>query len=122
MVVSPNKQLKKVVLQEIHKKKSGIFELSITENVMTYSQFKKMAQAKDDNSSVEEIEKTFWNKILQGELDPEYYAIDNEFSLFRDETKLLNLNHLTDKTSLIHMVSYFQLNVSSKLTFSENSV
>lgn len=67
-----------------------------------------MSKDEDDDWSPEQIEKNYWRKILEGKLEPAYYAIDNDFSLFRDKTKLLNLNRLTDNQSLIHGVSCLQ--------------
>lgn len=106
--IAANKQLKKVVLQTIRRKKGGIFELSNGPyTVMTYSEFKKMALNNNQDLSADQIEENYWTNILAGKLDPVYYAIDNEFSLFQEKTRLLNLNNLTDKQSLIHGVRYF---------------
>lgn len=74
---------------------------------MTYSEFEQMATHNDQDLNAAQIEESYWTKIFTGNLEPVYYAIDNDFSLFREKTKLLNLNNLTDNESLIHGVSYF---------------
>lgn len=51
--------------------------------------------------SIEELEDVFWQRKNENET---LYSVDNEFSLFPDDLKTLNLNRFTVKESLIHHV------------------
>lgn len=71
---------------------------------MCYEEFEKQSKKKDIqlvNVNPKTYEDLCWTKLRLGKENP-LYAIDNPFSLFRDEQLAWNLNKFTQKESLIH--------------------
>lgn len=98
-------ELNTVVKQSADELKSGIFDL-FTNDVkkMPYGEFIKLVEAETKNYfdgrklSIEEIENIYWQNIT----NDRHYAIDNELSLFGEDTITWNLDRFTDVESNIH--------------------
>lgn len=71
---------------------------------MPYGEFIKLVEAETKNYfdgrklSIEEIENIYWQNIT----NDRHYAIDNELSLFGEDTITWNLDRFTDVESNIH--------------------
>lgn len=72
---------------------------------MSYGEYVELSNAKAQSLfggrelCIEDIEEMFWEKIST---DEKYYAIDNQLSLFGEETKIWNLDQFTSAQSNIH--------------------
>lgn len=98
-------ELATVIEQKSHKLMLGGFEVApSTETSMTYRDFAQISQQKDEefsSLSIEQIEDMVWEKMEDYEMNKSY-AINNEISLFGDDTCVWNLDRFTKSESNIH--------------------
>lgn len=112
--------LKKVVLQTATPLGHG-FNLSYDNKIkLSLGEFEENAKLKEENlrlQSPEEFEDAFWSTLLEKE--PKMYAIENDDTLFSENTKLWNLSKFTRSDSNMHVevnVDYIFLYSSLKLS------
>lgn len=115
MEIAGNKTLKNVVKQtsvKIATTNCSCILYDKEQPNMTYATFCKLARDKDskfEGRSFEQLQTLFWEELHKNET---LYGMDNEFSLFPDDSKW-NLNKLTQSESLIHRVRFYYLFVYS---------